>query len=340
MKTLFGLLFIASLASALQSNPSVEELCKIYRARNAASNYVAAIQDRCKNLTVAILKNGAPKNLRGIDTLPPPSTPSLFRSAQLGQNALGPADVRTVIDLRFDRKEAGHEASPPLSAGEVSYDYQAERAAVMASGRKSLYLPTVPEMEHFVGNYVPRLEGRGKPYFCRLPKDFPDGAKVHWVDDSTKLMAKDDEYSARGISVPLVSNFADCHDLYARYGAPQVRAWLSEVKATAADAAQNFSDTATALMQISAQAKGNVLAHCSSGTDRVGRIAMIIEARVYGVDRGELIRYRGPGSDAKIDLIAVDYLLSQRAGSTPEYRFMFPDLRRPERSFLGVAILY
>jgi len=62
----------------------------------------------------------------------------------------------------------------------------------------------------------------------------------------------------------------------------------------------------------------------------VGRTGIYYDLYRNGITEDQVRAYRGPFSDPQIDLVLVNYLLSNRAGSAAEYRFVVPDISNPD----------
>jgi len=141
----------------------------------------------------------------------------------------------------------------------------------------------------------------------------------------------------RGEKPLLVSAFEDCRDWAEVYGKAAVESWMADADRASALANQLFIAVAERVRGL-AGAGRKVMYHCAGGTDRAGRVSLVVEAKEYGVTREQVRAYKGPFSDPKIDLIVVDYLLSQRSGLLPQYRYFFPDLKDPAKSWLYQAL--
>lgn len=364
----------AQVAIAVPANPTADELCGIYRkaARKKLKGdpFAARIVAACDQYSVDSVRGperpafnfravtprgegeGACRLFRSGQPAPakvPEDAPSPYAGNLLGFDLAAASrtlGIGTVIGLRFDPTyktfvETFGPGAPrlPVSAGEVAYRYAAEKALVEAAGMRSVYAPTLPEMEHFIGHYVPRLDrGPGsKPYVCRLPSGVPDGAEPHWLNEHPQAPETIAALEQKGERPLLASAFEDCRDVAAAYGPQQAAEWLAEVNKTSVLANELFIRIADRAREGASRGR-KVLFHCAGGTDRAGRVAMIVELREYGVSRDRVRAYQGPLSDPAIDLIAVNYLLSQRAGTKPEYRYLFPDPARPERSWLYLGL--
>lgn len=372
---ILSLAIVAALAAAEAVNPTADELCGLYREavaakRFAGDEYAARIRAACELYTKEFLVDPGRPVYNFRPAAPGPGGESscrVFRSGQPAPRLPDPEGrfeaqilgydleaarrnfgITTVVDLRYDPEHrsfaetfGGGVPRLPISPTEAKYRYAVEKALVEKAGMASVYAPTLPEMESFVGNFVPRLEkGPGsKPYVCRLPQGMKDGAKPNWLQEPPATLEEALRIEREtGASPMLTSAFEDCRDLRAAFGKERVAAWLSEVHKTSELANAIFVRIAERV-RTAAAGGGRVLFHCAGGTDRAGRVGINVELKEYGITRKQIRAYKGPLSDPKIDLIAVDYLLSQRAGRKGEYRYLFPDVRRPERSwlFLGLA---
>lgn len=259
--------------------------------------------------------------------------------------------INKIINLRYDpqQREADETSGlffvrtfgpdmpfVPLSPGEAKFRFSLESEIVERAGANSIFMPTVPESEHFVGHFVPRLD----KFVCRLPEGIPDGVRPHWLNGYKEYQENAESFKAIGQQGILVSDLEDCADLYEKWGELQVKAWVAEVKKFGELTNQIFVDIAKRIINI-AEEGNRVLFHCSSGTDRVGRISAIIEAINYDLSLEEVEDYKGPLSNSKIDLIALNYLLSQRAGKTNQFSHFFPLDRGMQYSplFLSLSVL-
>ncbi len=272
-----------------------------------------------------------------------------FRKQHFGydfEKAKQSFQIDAVLTLRFDPQVQASEETfgpgifrLPLSSGEDIYSYKREEDQIRNAGMSSLYAPSIPEFEHFLGHYVPRLQldADSKAYVCRLPRNIEDGIDIHWLKNATNWESQLDQLESQGILPTLVSKFDDCRDWHARYGKPQVDTWMNEVKHFAKVENEIFLRLARKILKSKEDGK-RILYHCSSGTDRVGRLSMTIESLYYKLTREELEAYRGMGTQSKVDLIVLNYLLSNRAGSKVFYRYMFPDPQNPMRSWLGLSL--
>ena len=341
----FSLLNFNLLADTV--NPTIDQLCSMYEskaktsARGSLDKYSDMIIKSCSEFSVTRLLNKKDRtiNLRPIIY----GNDDIFRSGQVFQedNAckeLKKLNINYVVNLRYDHlynastnsiepsnnisefKDAyagtygPTEYYVPLGANESKYKYLDEKKYVESCNMKSIYLPTVPEMEQVVAeNYIPKfdLDTSSKPYLCRLPVDlYPIKPLPHWLYNTADIPEE---------SRILLSSRQDCRDLYAKWGEKRVREWRKEVLRLTAISDELFLRIAKQTIALSK--KGKVLFHCAHGTDRTGRVASYIELQLLGVTPRELLAYKGPTSDPKIDLIAVNYLLSQRKGGfVPDYR--------------------
>lgn len=271
-----------------------------------------------------------------------------FRKSQLGfrPSSLKEMGIQYVLNLRFDSryqsslKTFGTNAPAlPLSEGEAIYSYPIEKRLIESYGIKSIYTPTLPEIEHFIGNYVPRLDKRSdsKPFICRLPKNMEDGLEQHWLNDVEKWQDQAEQFEKKGVLVPLASAFSDCHDLFEKYGKGKVETWVNEVKKTSHLENQILLQIADVIEDL--EKNGNTLVyHCSSGTDRVGRLSMILEMRRLKITSDDLKAYMGIQSNSKIDLVVLNYLIAQRIGFEGEYRFLFPARKDVQTNWLKMAL--
>lgn len=360
--------FLAASLSALTpgktyapTDPTVDDLCGVYRQLWSASaseskakrrEFLRRIIATCDRYTSKRLKDPSEPapNWRPAAPGEDEASARIFRSGQPSSGTVLAAararyKVDTIVNLRFDPSYRGFRETfgggvprLPISENEAAYRYAAERAAVEAAGMASVYAPTLPELEHFVGRYVPRLErGPGsKPWVCRLA-GVPDGAKRHWLNDPPQTPREVAALERAGERPLLVSGFEDCRDWAEVYGREAVAGWMAETERAADLGNQLFIAAAERIRAMAARGK-TVAYHCAGGTDRAGRVSLIIEAKEYGVMRHNVLAYRGPFSDPRIDLIAINYLLSERSGTRPRYRYLFPDLKRPDRSWLYIGL--
>lgn len=246
----------------------------------------------------------------------------------------------------------------PVTSTEEDYRYLEEKIYIENSNMESVYLPTIPETEYLIGNYLPKFDinslsqvssasysesllvpNKSQPYLCRLPYNIKPGEWEMNPPFEIKIVEKNNNDvknifdENKGI---LVSSDPECKNLYGLYGEEQVLKWRKEVLNLSAAATNNFIQTAKSIINLAD--KGKVLFHCAGGADRTGRVAAYIELELLKVTPRELMNYRGPLSDSKLDLIALNYLLSQRKGSSTQYKYFFPN--RNGKFFYQLSPLY
>lgn len=349
---------------------SLEEYCALYKEKEiqeAEETIVKAIQRICTEITADHLqsKNRPVYNFRAApaDFCDAEENCSIFRGGQIAamdlteeerqgfrdrQLGFRSTDLRDSfkiefsISLRFDPKVRSTESlfgsnipRLPLSSGEAIYSYSNEDRYLTSLGIQSLYIPSPPELEHFVGQYVPRLDNvpDAKPYVCRLPKNLPDGAEKHWLNAWQYYRDNLEIYESQDIFPILTSQSPECTEWIQKYGIDKVRSWTDEVIKTAKVANFIFQSIAKFLVEAE-RPERRVFFHCSSGSDRVGRVGLYFDLYRMGVTKGHVIEFKGPGTNAKIDLALMNYLLSQRAGASVKYQYIVPNQSRMDLSVL------
>lgn len=319
----------------------ITELCRansveaLTDKRKPAYNFRGASSTLCDLENCFIFRGGQPAPLN-----PLAGEKEAFRERQLGYHVSDLRDryrIDEIISLRFDPKVMNFEdafgkdfPTMPLSSGEIIYSFAIEEKLAKEMGIKALFVPSPPETEHFIENYVPRIDtGKdSRPYVCRLPKNLPAKAK-HWLEAYEYYFENLNKFESEGVEPILTSRDPKCAEWNARYGEKKVATWLAEVKKAATTG--NFVFQSVARYLVAQEKLGRrILFHCSSGTDRVGRTGIYYDLYRNGITEDQVRAYRGPFSDPQIDLVLVNYLLSNRAGSAAEYRFVVPDISNPD----------
>lgn len=201
-----SLLFLSQLATSVPENPDLDFFCSFYSPLAVCEKYqsdflkgrnrpiynfrAASATETCDLMESQIFRSGqmAPEN-------PTSEEANHFRERQLGfksSKIQSEFSIDEVINLRFDTQELSFQESfgvdfpsVPLSSGEKIFSLNLEKRMIEEMKIKLLNVPSPPESEHFVGRYVPRLDRRenSRAHVCRLPKNLPDGASKHWLED-------------------------------------------------------------------------------------------------------------------------------------------------------------